>query len=88
MCYLIRDFKHLDFPCKGSTAGHRQSREFPECVDENFLLQMVEEPAMKGAMLDLVKLKTSLGCSDHTTVGFRISGVTRRVCSKLTTLEF
>ena len=53
----------------------------------------------RGAMLDLVltkkeglvgnvKLKGSLGCSDHEMVGFRILRAARRVHSKLTTLDF
>lgn len=47
-----------------------------ECTDDNFLLQEVEKPMRRGAMLGLVltnqevlvenvKLKHSLGCSDH-----------------------
>ncbi|PKU33402.1 rna-directed dna polymerase from mobile element jockey-like [Limosa lapponica baueri] len=60
---------------------------------------MVEEPTRKGAVLDLVftnkeglagnvKLKGSLGCSDHKMVEFKILRAARRVCSKLTTLDF
>ncbi|PKU33655.1 hypothetical protein llap_16036 [Limosa lapponica baueri] len=60
---------------------------------------MVEEPTRKGAVLDLVltnkeglvgnvKLKGSLGCSDHEIVAFKILRATRRVCSKLATLDF
>ncbi|KAJ7396984.1 hypothetical protein BTVI_139966 [Pitangus sulphuratus] len=58
-----------------------------------------EEPTRRAAVLDLVptnketlvgnvKLKGSLGCSDHEVVEFRILGATRRVSSKLTTLDF
>ncbi|GAB0181325.1 hypothetical protein GRJ2_000597800 [Grus japonensis] len=53
----------------------------------------------RGAMLDLVltnkerlvgnvKLKGSLGCSDHETVEFKILRAVRRAHSKLTTLDF
>ncbi|PKU35904.1 rna-directed dna polymerase from mobile element jockey-like [Limosa lapponica baueri] len=60
---------------------------------------MVEEPMRKGAMLDLVltnkeglvgnvKLKGSLGCSDHKMVEIKILRAARRVRSKLTTLDF
>ncbi|GAB0180745.1 hypothetical protein GRJ2_000539800 [Grus japonensis] len=53
----------------------------------------------RGAMLDLVltdkkrlvgnvKLKGSLGCSDHEMVEFKILRAARRVHSKLTTLDF
>ncbi|PKU38944.1 rna-directed dna polymerase from mobile element jockey-like [Limosa lapponica baueri] len=86
---------------KGSTgaAGYKKSRKFLECVDENFLLQMIEEPMRKGAVLDLVltnkeglvgnvKFKSSLGSSDHEMVEFKIHRAARRVCSKLATLDF
>ncbi|PKU41308.1 glycerol kinase [Limosa lapponica baueri] len=35
-----------------------------------------------------VKLKGSLGCSDHEMVEFKILRAERRVCNKLTTLDF
>ncbi|PKU36894.1 hypothetical protein llap_12800 [Limosa lapponica baueri] len=35
-----------------------------------------------------VKLKGSLGCSDHEMVEFKILRAVRRVCSKFTTLDF
>ncbi|GAB0207663.1 hypothetical protein GRJ2_003232000 [Grus japonensis] len=93
------DFNHPDICWRGNTEGHKQSRKFLECIDDNFLLQVIEEPMRRGAMLDLVltnkeglvgdvKLKGSLGCSDHEMVEFRILRAARRVCSKLTTLEF
>jgi len=93
------DFKHSDTCWKDNTAGHRQSRSFLECVEDNFLLQVIEEPTRRGAMLDLVltnkeglvgnvKVKGSLGCSDHKMVEFKILRAERRVRSKLTTLDF
>ncbi|GAB0207656.1 mitochondrial enolase superfamily member 1 [Grus japonensis] len=42
----------------------------------------------KEGLVGDVKLKGSLGCSDHEMVEFRILRAARRVCSKLTTLEF
>ncbi|PKU38249.1 dtw domain-containing protein 2 [Limosa lapponica baueri] len=73
---LMGDFNHPDICWKDNTAGHMKSRKFLECINDNFLLQMIEEPTRKGAMLDLVltnkeglvrnvKFKGSLGCSDH-----------------------
>lgn len=50
---LLRDFSHLDTFWRGNTAGHKQSRRFLECVDDNFVLQMTEESVKRGAMLDL-----------------------------------
>ncbi|MCQ4179366.1 hypothetical protein FK518_27770, partial [Klebsiella pneumoniae] len=88
---LMGDFKHQDICWKG--------RRFLECVDDNFLLQVIEEPMRRGAMLDLVltnkeglvgnvELKGSLGCSDHEMVEFKILRAVRRACSKLSTLDF
>ena len=67
--------------------------------DDNFLLQVIEEPTRRGAMLDLVltnkeglvgsvKLKGSLGCSDHEMLEFKILRAVRRAHSKLATLVF
>ena len=80
-------------------AGNKQCRRFLECIDDNFLLQVIEEPVRRGAMLDLlltnkeelvgnVKLKCSLGCSDHEMLEFKILQAVRRAHSKLTTLGF
>ena len=92
---LMGDFNHPNICWRDNTAGHKQSRRFLECVDGNFLLQVIEEPARRGAMLDLVltnkeglvgsvKLKVSLGCSDHEMVEFKILQAVRRAHSKLT----
>ncbi|KAK4832987.1 hypothetical protein QYF61_027011 [Mycteria americana] len=96
---LMGDFNHPDICWRDNTAGHKQSRRFLECIDDSFLLQVIEEPMSGGAMLDLVltnkeglvgnvKLKGSLGCSDHERVEFKILRALRRVHSKLTTLGF
>ncbi|GAB0180661.1 mitochondrial enolase superfamily member 1 [Grus japonensis] len=96
---LMGDFSHPDICWRDNAAEHKQSRKFLECVDDNFLLQVIEEPMRRGAMLDLiltnkeglvgdVKLKGSLGCSDHKMVEFRILRAARRAHSKLTTLDF
>ncbi|GAB0205919.1 hypothetical protein GRJ2_003057500 [Grus japonensis] len=95
---LMGDFNHPDICWRGNTAGHKQSGKILECVDDNFLLQVIEEPTRRGAMLDLVlikkerligdvKLKGSLGCSDHKMVEFKILRTGRRVHSKLTVLD-
>ncbi|GAB0182893.1 hypothetical protein GRJ2_000754600 [Grus japonensis] len=96
---LVEDFSHPDTCWRDNTAGHKQSRRFLECIDDNFLLQVIEEPTRRGAMLDLVptnkeglegdvKLKGSLGCSDQEMVEFKILRAARRVHSKFTTLGF
>ncbi|GAB0179184.1 hypothetical protein GRJ2_000383700 [Grus japonensis] len=96
---LMGDFNHPDICWRDNAAERKQSRKFLECVHDNFLLQVIEEPTRRGAMLDLiltnkeglvgdVKLKGSLGCSDHEMVEFRILRAARRAHSKLTTLDF
>ncbi|GAB0183226.1 hypothetical protein GRJ2_000787900 [Grus japonensis] len=96
---LTGDFNHPDICWRDNAAERKQSRKFLECVDDNFLLHVIEEPTRRCAMLDLiltnkeglvgdVKLKGSLGCSDHETVEFRILRAARRARSKLTTLDF
>ncbi|GAB0182280.1 hypothetical protein GRJ2_000693300 [Grus japonensis] len=87
-------FNHPDICWRDNTAGR-----FLECADDNLLLQVIEEPMWRGAMLDLVltnkeglvgnvKLKGSLGCSDHEKVEFKILREVRRGHGKLTTLDF
>ena len=46
---LMRDFNHTDICWKDNTAGYKQFRRFLECVDDNFLLQVIEEPMRGGA---------------------------------------
>ncbi|GAB0204620.1 hypothetical protein GRJ2_002927600 [Grus japonensis] len=93
------NFDHPDTYWRDNTAGHKQSRRLLECVDDNFPLQVIQEPTRRGAMLDFVftvrdgpvenvKLKGSLGCSDHEMVQFKILRAARRAHSKLTILDF
>ncbi|GAB0187094.1 hypothetical protein GRJ2_001174700 [Grus japonensis] len=95
----MEDFSHPDICWRDNTAGRKQSRRFLECIDDNFLLQVIQEPTRRGAMLDLVlinkeglvgnaKLKGSLVCSDHEMVQFGILRAARREHSKLITLDF
>ncbi|GAB0182131.1 hypothetical protein GRJ2_000678400 [Grus japonensis] len=92
---LMGDFNNPDTCWRGNTAGQKQSRRFLEYIYDNVLLQVIEEPMRRGAMLDIgftnkeglvgnVKLKGSLGYSDHEMVEFE----NHRVHSKLTTLDF
>ncbi|GAB0178727.1 hypothetical protein GRJ2_000338000 [Grus japonensis] len=96
---LMRDCNHPDICWTDNTEEYKQSRKFLECVNDNFLLQVIEEPTRRSAMLNLVltnkeglvgdvKLKGSLGCSDHEMVEFRILRAARKVQGKLTTLDF
>ncbi|GAB0184947.1 highly reducing polyketide synthase PKS6 [Grus japonensis] len=88
------DFDHPNTCWRCNIAGHKKCRRFLECVDDNFLLKVIEEPMRRGAMLDFVltnkerlvgnvKLKGSLGCSDHEMVEFKNLRTVRRVHIKL-----
>jgi len=96
---LMGDNNEVNVCWRDNTAEHKQSRRFLECIDENFLLQVTEQPTRRGAMLDLaltskeglvgnMRLKGILGCSDHKMVEFKILKAARRARSKLTTLDF
>ncbi|PKU43816.1 hypothetical protein llap_5882 [Limosa lapponica baueri] len=87
---LMGDFSHPDNCWRNNTAGHKESKEFLERTDDNFLLQVTEEPTRRGSMSDLVlnnkeglvrnpKLKGSIGCSDHEMVYLQILRAARRV---------
>ena len=88
------DFNHPDICCWDNTAGHKQSRRFLECIDDNFLLQLIQEPMMdfvltnKEGLVGNAELKGSLSCSDQEIVEFKILRAVRRAHSKLSTLDF
>jgi len=59
---LMGDFSHPDICWGDNIAGHKQSRKFLECSADNFLPQVREEPARRGALLDIILTnKSSLG---------------------------
>jgi len=51
---LVGDFSLLDIYWKYNTAERKQSRRLLECVEENFLTELVSEPTRGGASLDLL----------------------------------
>ena len=50
----MEDFNHPDIHWWDNTAGRKQSKRFLESADDKSLLQVIEEPMRRGAMLDLV----------------------------------
>ncbi|GAB0183241.1 hypothetical protein GRJ2_000789400 [Grus japonensis] len=54
---LMGYLSHPNICWKDNTTGHKQPQRFLECVDDNFLLQEIEEPRRRGAMLELVLKK-------------------------------
>jgi len=95
---LMGDFNYPDICWEDYTARHTQTRRFLQSIDDNFLMQVVEEPTRRGALLNLVltnkeglvedvKVGGRLGCSDHEMV-FRILHGGRRAISRIKTLDF
>ena len=73
---LTGEFNHPDICWKSGTANCKQSRKLRECIEDNFLVQVMESLTRGEALLDLlltnaeeligeVKIGGSLGCSDH-----------------------
>jgi len=48
------DFNHPDVCWEDHAARHTQSRMFLQSTDDNFLMQVMEEPTRRGVLLDLV----------------------------------
>lgn len=93
------EFNHLNICWRHNTARNKQSRKFLESTDDNFLIQVMEEPMWKGVLLDLiltnkegmvgdVKVGCSLGSSDHEIIEFNIMQGRKRAISKIETLDF
>ncbi|RMC06694.1 hypothetical protein DUI87_16135 [Hirundo rustica rustica] len=91
---LVGDFNLPDICWELNTAEKRQSRKFLECMEDNFLSQLVGEPTRGGTMLDLlfvngdVVVRGRLGQSDHEIIEFSIFGEVRRNTSKTLAWDF
>ncbi|PKU41434.1 adaptin ear-binding coat-associated protein 1 [Limosa lapponica baueri] len=96
---LVRDFNYPDICWKGYTARNIQSKRFFQCIDDNFLTQLVEEPTRREALMDVVlankeglvedsKVEGNLGCSDRGKIEFRIVGSMHKTISRTETLVF
>ena len=93
------DFNYPDICRRNNTAGHKQAKRFLECISDNFLTQVIEEPARRGSLLDLVLTNKaglvrdveavgSLGNSNHRMMEFRILQGRSKAKSRITTLGF
>jgi len=47
------NFSHHYICWRDNTAGHKLSRMFLECIDNNFLTQVTKEQTRRGTLLDL-----------------------------------
>ncbi|RMC00287.1 hypothetical protein DUI87_22894 [Hirundo rustica rustica] len=96
---LVGDFNLPDICWELNTAEKRQSRKFLECMEDNFLSQLVDEPTRGRTMLDLlsayrdglagdVVVGGQLGQSDHKIIEFSMFGEIRRSTNKTLTFDF
>ncbi|XP_009874290.1 PREDICTED: uncharacterized protein LOC104278875 [Apaloderma vittatum] len=80
---LVGDLNLPDICWKYNTADRKQSTRFLDCVEDNFLTQLVSEPTRGGALLDLLLTNREglvdnvvvgglLGLSDHEMIDFSI----------------
>ena len=96
---LMGDFNFPDICWEYNLAQKKQSRRFLECMEDNLLMQLVREPTIGAAPLDLlltnreglvgdVEVGGCLGQRDHDMVEFLILGRVKRGNSKTATLDF
>jgi len=96
---LLGDFNHPNLCWKISKMSCRQSGRLPDCMDNNFLGQVIDSPTRGCAILDLlvtntrelsgdVRIGGSLGCSGDTLVEFAVPRDMHQANSKVKTLNF
>ncbi|KAK4821784.1 hypothetical protein QYF61_002200 [Mycteria americana] len=96
---LLEDFNHPNICWKSSIASCRQSRRLLECIEDNFLTQVIDSLTRRDVIPDLlvtnaselisgVKIGGSLGCSDHALVAFTVLRDMGQAMSKVRTLNF
>ncbi|GAB0209463.1 hypothetical protein GRJ2_003412000 [Grus japonensis] len=54
---LLQVLVHLNHPdiyWRDHIAGHKQSMRLLECIDDNFLTQVIKEPMSGGTLLNLI----------------------------------
>ncbi|PKU34423.1 hypothetical protein llap_15271 [Limosa lapponica baueri] len=54
---LLQALVHLNHPdiyWKDHIAGYKKSMRLPECIDDNFLTQVIKEPMRGGTLLNLI----------------------------------
>jgi len=96
---LVGDFDLPDICRKCSTAERKKSRRFLECMEDNFLMQLVSKPTRGGASLELlftnreglvgdVVVGGHLGLSDHEMIECLIQAEVKRGLCKTTNMDF
>jgi len=96
---LLGDFNHPDICWKSIRKSSRQSRRFLECIEGNFLSQLIDTPTRgdtipdlmltsAGELISSIKMGGSLGSSDHALVEFTVLRDMGKARGKVRTLNF
>ena len=81
----------------GRAIWHKQSMRFLDCIENCFLMQMIREPTRrcwtcysknKEELIEDLKVKGSLGCSNCETVEFKILREVSKINSRITAPDF
>lgn len=91
---LMGDFYYSSIFWRDNTAQHNQSRRFLECNQNNFLMQVIREPAKgrcfarpdshkQGRTHERCEYQRQSCCSDHDMLLFRILQGEREVKSRI-----
>ena len=56
---LLEDYNHLHTCCKSCTASSRQFRRLLECIEDNFLSQVMDSPIKGDTRPDLLLVSAS-----------------------------
>jgi len=56
---LLGDFNHPYISSKSSVESCRQSRRLLECIEDNFLSQVIDSPTRGGTILDVLVTSAS-----------------------------
>lgn len=67
---FMGEFNLPDVFWKRNTAERKQSRKFLECMEDNFLKQLVNKPTREGVLLDMLFLNTEGLVDDFVVSGY------------------
>lgn len=96
---IMGDFNYPNICWESNAVVNKHSKRFLECIEDNFLMQLLDVLTRSGALLDLlltnkedllrdVTVNGSSGCSDHKITEFEILRGMRKTSSRIKTLDF
>lgn len=99
MCLCLHETLYHDICWQGNTAGHKESGEFVESIDDSFLTQVINDWTRVGPLLNMIstnkkelvgggKVREILDCTAHEMLEFRIQREGNKAKSRITALDF